>query len=393
MSEATTIAEIGRAVTGGLEQVFGANAAALSLAIEEGAKLWLAGEANLGPAARERFHVVAAEARLPMADAYRARRPVWLSSPDEIARYAPAVLDDVPQAQTIGSVPLILRERALGAITLIYQTTYKMDAATRALLEDYIRQIALAVERALSYEDAQRGRNRLQLLADVGHRIAHANLDVKQVMENIVHEVTRARFAHRCAIWLRHDDAETLSLVALHHVDAKHGEAARRLLTDTPARIGEGIVGGVALTGTAVRVTTREEAQRRFHAAYQAYLAEYPISTLLAVPLRASRGIIGVLTASRDFPDAPFSADDEQFLLDLADRAALSIENALLYERGQRERERAESANAAKDEFLAMLGHELRNPLSPILTAAQLMRLRGGDLLAKERTIIERQVQ
>ena len=37
----------------------------------------------------------------------------------------------------------------------------------------------------------------------------------------------------------------------------------------------------------------------------------------------------------------------------------------------------AESANRAKDEFLAMLGHELRNPLSPILTALQLMKLRG----------------
>ena len=39
----------------------------------------------------------------------------------------------------------------------------------------------------------------------------------------------------------------------------------------------------------------------------------------------------------------------------------------------------AETANRAKDEFLAMLGHELRNPLAPILTALQLMRLRGGD--------------
>ena len=55
-------------------------------------------------------------------------------------------------------------------------------------------------------------------------------------------------------------------------------------------------------------------------------------------------------------------------------------------------REAAESANRAKDEFLAMLGHELRNPLSPILTALQLMRLRGSDGLERERTVIERQV-
>ena len=56
-------------------------------------------------------------------------------------------------------------------------------------------------------------------------------------------------------------------------------------------------------------------------------------------------------------------------------------------------RRQAESANRAKDEFLAMLGHELRNPLAPILTALQLMRLRGVHGADRERTVIERQVQ
>ena len=55
-------------------------------------------------------------------------------------------------------------------------------------------------------------------------------------------------------------------------------------------------------------------------------------------------------------------------------------------------RRAAEGANRAKDEFLAMLGHELRNPLSPILTALHLMRLRGNDSSERERTVIERQV-
>ena len=52
----------------------------------------------------------------------------------------------------------------------------------------------------------------------------------------------------------------------------------------------------------------------------------------------------------------------------------------------------ADSANRAKDEFIAMLSHELRNPLSPILTALQLMRMRGIDEALRERAIIERQV-
>jgi len=51
------------------------------------------------------------------------------------------------------------------------------------------------------------------------------------------------------------------------------------------------------------------------------------------------------------------------------------------------------AANRTKDEFLAMLGHELRNPLSPIVTALQLMRMRGETGAAREREIIERQVE
>jgi len=50
-------------------------------------------------------------------------------------------------------------------------------------------------------------------------------------------------------------------------------------------------------------------------------------------------------------------------------------------------------ASQAKDEFLAMLGHELRNPLSPIVASLDLMDLRGDASSARERTIMRRQVQ
>lgn len=58
----------------------------------------------------------------------------------------------------------------------------------------------------------------------------------------------------------------------------------------------------------------------------------------------------------------------------------------------ERARADAESANRAKDDFLAMLGHELRNPLAPIQTALHLMQLRGIGA-EKERSIIARQLE
>ena len=74
------------------------------------------------------------------------------------------------------------------------------------------------------------------------------------------------------------------------------------------------------------------------------------------------------------------------------DQIATAIANARAY---HEERQRAEALaelDRAKDEFLAMLGHELRNPLSPILTSLNLMDMRGSDSFRREREIIERQV-
>ena len=82
---------------------------------------------------------------------------------------------------------------------------------------------------------------------------------------------------------------------------------------------------------------------------------------------------------AQDFIVKPFSERDLR----------VRVRNLVL---GAQARAAAESANRAKDEFLAMLGHELRNPLSPILTALQLMKLRGEPGSERERTVIERQV-
>jgi signal transduction histidine kinase len=53
----------------------------------------------------------------------------------------------------------------------------------------------------------------------------------------------------------------------------------------------------------------------------------------------------------------------------------------------------AAAANRSKDEFLAMLGHELRNPLSPIVSSLEIMQRRLGELGAQERAVIDRQVR
>ncbi len=69
------------------------------------------------------------------------------------------------------------------------------------------------------------------------------------------------------------------------------------------------------------------------------------------------------------------------------------LDRALREEQAHLREEQAHlrEANRRKDEFLAMLSHELRNPLNPILTALDLMDMRGGEHSRQERNIIRRQ--
>jgi signal transduction histidine kinase len=108
------------------------------------------------------------------------------------------------------------------------------------------------------------------------------------------------------------------------------------------------------------------------------------LRSLIAAPLIARGRALGVLTFGLCVGRRPYGAGELHIAEQLAHRAALSIDNARLYERAQQQ-------SRAKDEFLAMLGHELRNPLSPMLTALDLMRLRGKD--GRERAVLERQVR
>ncbi len=79
--------------------------------------------------------------------------------------------------------------------------------------------------------------------------------------------------------------------------------------------------------------------------------------------------------------------------VDITDTKRAAEERLRLLDRANEARAEAEAANRAKDEFLAMLGHELRNPLAPILTAIELMKQRSDDSSLRERDVIERQVK
>ena len=74
--------------------------------------------------------------------------------------------------------------------------------------------------------------------------------------------------------------------------------------------------------------------------------------------------VLGMTGARRFEPDVMSIAGD------VAGRAAAALDNALLYHRIQESDQR-------KNEFLAMLAHELRNPLAPIANAVHVLKVAG----------------
>jgi signal transduction histidine kinase len=118
---------------------------------------------------------------------------------------------------------------------------------------------------------------------------------------------------------------------------------------------------------------------------------EPPMRSLVALPLVAGGRAVAALVFGFDGQRA-FGQREREYMLLIAHHAALALERARLQEADALARRKAEEASRAKDEFLAILGHELRNPLAPIVTALELMRQRtaGGE---RERSVIERQVQ
>lgn len=113
----------------------------------------------------------------------------------------------------------------------------------------------------------------------------------------------------------------------------------------------------------------------------------YGIRVYACNPLMAGNRLLGTLSFASRRRDT-FDADELEFLRTVCHYVAFAYERIRLIRQLREEDEK-------KDEFLATLAHELRNPLAPIRNAAQYMRLKGPTEpdLQNARDIIDRQVR
>ncbi|HEX6767282.1 MAG TPA: ATP-binding protein, partial [Polyangiaceae bacterium] len=119
-----------------------------------------------------------------------------------------------------------------------------------------------------------------------------------------------------------------------------------------------------------------------------------PVRSYLAVPVTARSGrVLGGLFFGHSRPGV-FGEREERLAVGIASQAALAIENAELHRQREELIEKLRDTDRRKDEFLATLSHELRNPLAPLRNSLNLLLVSGRGVAPTEplREMMERQV-
>ncbi len=197
-------------------------------------------------------------------------------------------------------------------------------------------------------------------------------------------------FADWSAVDMANGDG-TLRRLAVAHQDAEKVALVHQLMRDYPPDP-ESPSGAFAVLRTGKpqligEIPDEMLAQAAKDERHLALIRSLGLKSYICVPLVASGNAIGVLTFATAESGRTYTDADLALAMDLAQRAGVAIENTQLYQ-ALRETDRR------KDEFLATLAHELRNPLAPIRNALQILNMPRVDAetVQRSREMMERQV-
>jgi signal transduction histidine kinase len=320
------------------------------------------------------FAVILLDVNMPDIDGLETARLIrqYKKSAHTPIIFITAYADEMQTAQgySLGAVDYILSPvipEVLRSKVRVFVELWQMQQRTRAMAGEQVARATAEAARMAAEETTRRS----NFLARASHELG-ASLDLEQGMRRLL-DLVVPQMAESAALVV---DADTEPLIYIR--SENHGRLQ------------------------SARVAGYDALPERMCAPLQRVVREgLPIEgETVSYPLRIGERTLGALAlVSHNSPD--LLPQDLVTLQELVSRAAIALDNARLYSSLQREivrsrqaEEELQDANRRKDEFLAMLSHELRNPLAPIRNAVEVMRrLAPPDAkLTMAREVIDRQV-
>jgi len=228
-------------------------------------------------------------------------------------------------------------------------------------------------------DDQKRATQAARFLAEAGRTLSSLT-DYPTALQTVA-RLAVPDFADGCAVDIVEDDG-ALRRLALACGDRSRLDAAKDIKAYGPQAAlatGQGVL-VAEVTDDLLRACADDDE-------HLAILRAAGLRSSIAVPIKVGAHIIGAITFLTSDSGRVYRESDLQVAMELAYRTGIAIENARLYDD-------ARESDRQKDEFLAVLAHELRNPLAPIRTALQLIRLAPEDRSRRDRAcdVMDRQI-
>jgi PAS domain S-box-containing protein len=298
-------------------------------------------------------------------------KPVAMLIPENHADEEPAILERLRRGERIDHYETLRRRKDGGIITVSLSVSPLMDSDGRIIGAS---KIARDITRRRQAEEIARERAEVLTLLDETGKAINSNLELGQLLQTVTDIATRLSGARYGAFFynVTNDGEGQYQLYALSGAPRsafeKFGLPRNTPIFD-PTFTNQGVVRS--------RDITQDSRYGQMGPHFGMPEGHLPVRSYLAVPVVSRSGeVIGGLFFGHPDPGI-FTERTERLIIGVAAQAAIAVDNARLYEAAQREIERREQAEAElregdrrKDEFLATLAHELRNPLAPIRQAA-----------------------
>jgi GAF domain-containing protein/anti-sigma regulatory factor (Ser/Thr protein kinase) len=348
LSEAPTAAAIADVLATHLTGLVGADSSGIFRLDPETRTLELVTAAGVtDPAALEPHVRVGLDAALPVSEAVRERRAVWLVEPADWRPYVDAMRPTTPPVGAVGALPVVADGAPVGSLYVFYGEGRGPGPDERRLVSTIARQAAHALRRAELLEAAERDRERAARLQRVTGALARAATP-DEVARAIVRDAREALGADGALVYALSRDGD-LELLGQDGFPGGQQAAWARIALDVDAPVPE------AVRGNAPVVLESPEAVR---AAYPALdLSDVPAGAVAAVPLPLGDGPCGAILFAFD-ERRRLPGDERGLVMAIARICAQALERARLHVATRAARDRADRLQATTAALASTLTRE-----------------------------------